>query len=455
MSIRGIVAFIAALTLSAAQLPAAQPAAGRIEGRHAGGAPWVIDIPANWNGTLLLYAHGYSPAVDLRPPESAPRGLRDWLLANNYALAASAYTAGGWAVEEAPRDQLEVLRAFTERVGAPRRTIAWGSSMGGLVSLAMAERAPALISGALPLCGSVSGSLGMLNTALDGAFAFQTLVAPGAGIRVTGVDDDRLNAARVQRALDAAWQSPSGRARVMLAAALAQLPAWSDPQAAEPASADVDATAEQIRRTFVAGVFVPRTDQERRAGGIYGWNTGIDYRALLRRAQLAPLVRRLYAQAGVSLDADLAILNAAPRIAANTSSVAYMRANFVPTGAWRVPVLTLQTTGDGLTVPSTHGALAELTRRAGRSAQLAQLWVHGAGHCTLTPAETAAALATLEQRLDTGRWSIKPRDVAARAPDLAGERRFVDYKAAAQLRVCGARAGSCAGEPAPTPEAHQ
>ncbi len=452
MSIRRVFALIAVLTLTASRLPAAQPAASRIEGHHAGGAPWVIDIPANWNGTLLLYAHGYSPAVDMRAPETAPRGMRDWLLANHYALAASAYTAGGWALEEAPRDQLEVLQAFTERVGAPRRTIAWGSSMGGLVSLALVERAPERISGALPLCGSVSGSLGMLNTALDGAFAFQTLVAPDAGIRVTGVDDDRLNATRVQRALDAAWQSPAGRARVLLAAALAQLPAWSDPQSAEPAATDVDAIAEQIRRTFVAGVFVPRTDQERRAGGMYGWNTGIDYRALLRRTQLAPLVQHLYAQAGLSLSADLARLNAAPRILAHTSAVAYMRANFVPSGAWRVPVLTLQTTGDGLTVPSTHGALAELTRRAGRSAALAQLWVHGAGHCTLTSAETAAALATLEQRLDSGRWSVKPRDLAARAADLAGERRFVDYKPPAQLRVCGARAGSCRGEPAPALE---
>ena len=101
--------------------------------------------------------------------------------------------------------------------------------MGGLVSLALAERHPERFDGALPMCGSVSGSLGMLNTALDGAFAFRTLLAPDSDIRVVRVDDDRANAARVQPACSPPHGTlPQGRARVLLAAALAQLPAWSD-----------------------------------------------------------------------------------------------------------------------------------------------------------------------------------------------------------------------------------
>ena len=381
------------------------------------------------------------------PPESAPREARSVLLSRGYALAASAYSAGGWALAEAPVDQMRVLDEFISRFGRPRRTIAWGSSMGGMVTLALAERHPDRIDAALPLCGSVSGSLGMLNTALDGAFAFRTLLAPDSGIRIVGVDDDRANAARVATALQAAWNTPQGRARVLLSAALAQLPAWSDPASPRPAADDFNAQAEQLRRTFAMGVFVPRVDQEQRAGGVYGWNTGVDYRRVLRASPLRQLVRHFYREAGLDLDADLATLDRAPRIEATASAVAYMRANFVPRGDWRVPVLTLQTIGDGLTVPATHGGLEQITRAAGRARMLGQLWLERAGHCVFTAAELTAALSTLEHRLDTGGWSLAPAEVAARGATAGGESRFIRHAAPPMPRQCGARPGSCTGEP--------
>lgn len=406
-----------------------------VDGTHVAGAPWRIERPANWNGTLLLYSHGYSPALSKMPPPTAPRGLHDQLLAEGYALAASAYSSAGWALAEAPRDQLEVLDAFTQRFGRPRRTIAWGDSMGGLVSLALTERHAERFDAALPMCGSVSGSLGMLNTALDGAFAFRTLLAQDSDIRVVQVDDDRANSARVTSVLTSAWTSPQGRARVLLAATLAQLPPWSDPAAPEPAADDFAAQAEEIRKTFVMGVFVPRVDQERRAGGLYSWNTGIDYRDQLRRSGRLEFVRHFYALAGLDLERDLDVLGSAPRIAADPRAIAYMRANYVP-GKLPLPVLTLQTIGDGLTVPATHGGLLQIAREAGSDRQLAQLWVRRAGHCTFTSAEARAALGVLEQRLDTGAWS----PALPQAP-------FIEYRPDALLRACGARPGSCAGEP--------
>jgi hypothetical protein len=318
-----------------------------------------------------------------------------------------------------------------------------------LVTLALAERQPLRIHAALSMCGSVSGSLGMLNTALDGAFAFRTLLAPESAIRVVGVDDDRANAARVQTILQSAWATPAGRARVVLAAALAQLPAWSDATQAQPARKDFVAQAEQLRRTFSAGVFVPRVDQERRAGGVYGWNTGVNYRQLLAKSPLASLVRHMYTQAQLNLDADLATLNAAPRIAARPDAVAYMRANFVPRGDWQVPVLTLQTIGDGLTVPATHGGLSTLTRAAGGQRMLGQLWIKRAGHCSFSTAEMVAALLTLEQRLASGHWSLTPKAVATRGASAPGMTQFIRYRAPSLPRQCGARVGSCVGEPAP------
>lgn len=423
------------------------PPPTRIDGRHAGGARWAIDMPAAWNGTLLLWSRGYGSGPPDQAPETAARGMRDSLLQQGYALAASNYSGREWALQEAPGDQLEVLDAFEQRFGKARRTIAWGTSMGGLVSVNLAERAASRLHGALPLCGSVSGSVGMLNTALDGAFAFRTLLAPESDIRVVNVDDDRVNSQRAEAVLAEAWQTPQGRARVLLSAALAQLPTWTDPAAAEPGPKDFAAQAEEIRKSFVRGVFVPRTDQERRAGGLYSWNTGIDYAAQLQRSGRMALVRHHYAQAGLDLDADLARLAAAPRIAASPAAIAYMRANYVPTGTPGVPTLLMQTTGDGLTVPATHGSYARAVREAGRSRMLGQLWLRGAGHCSFTPAELTAALRTLEHRLDTGRWSLSPAIVTARGTGLPGGTRFVTHREPPLLRHCGATPGSCPGEP--------
>jgi hypothetical protein len=199
------------------------------------------------------------------------------------------------------------------------------------------------------------------------------------------------------------------------------------------------------------GVFVPRTDQERRAGGITSWNTGVAYGVQLQRSGLMPLVRHFYREAGLNLDADLQRLASAPRIAADPRAVAYIRANYVPSGQLRIPMLTLQAVGDGVTIPAIHGGLQAIVDAAGHRRELAQLWVDGAGHCTFTPAEMIAALKTLELRIESGRWSLSPKHVGRRATDskgtAAGGTRFTRYAPPALLRVCGARAGSCPGEP--------
>jgi putative CocE/NonD family hydrolase len=444
-----LVTAIAAAPLALSQVTT--PAAHQ-DGTHASGARWAVDMPAIWNGTLLLYGRGYTPTLSNAAPETAPRGMREWLLEHGYALAASSYSAAGWALAEAPGDQIDALDEFTQRYGKPKRTIAWGSSMGGLTTLAIAERYPGRIDGALPICGSVSGSLGMLNTALDGAFAFRTLLAADSDIRVVNVDDDLRNGARVRQSLEAALRTPQGRARVALAATLAQIPPWTDPKAIEPAAADYTAQAEELYKSFVMGVFLPRVDQEKRAGGVYSWNTGIDYRKQLQLSGRSSFVRAMYRSAGQDLDADLATLKAAPRIAALPQAVAYMRANYVPTGSLGVPVLTMQTVGDGLTVPATHGSLRDTVRAAGHDSQLAQLYVRGAGHCTFTLNEQVVALKVLEQKLDSGRWSISPaqlaKHIAAIGRDAGtGEARFTEFRPSPLLRSCGATRGSCAGEP--------
>jgi pimeloyl-ACP methyl ester carboxylesterase len=414
---RGLAAATIILALSSALPAAATPPSVSAEDALVGGARWTADVPADWNGVLLLWSRGYSEAVP--PPSDAPPELKAWLLQQGYALAGSNYGAGGWALEQAQPAQIATLDAFTKRFGRPRRVIAWGASMGGLTTIALVERRPDRIDAALPLCGSVGGVIGMMNTALDGAVAFETLLAPDQSIALVGVKDDRANGRLVADAVARAQATPEGRARLALAAALAQLPAWTDPKAPEPAADDYARQEEDAAKAFAMGVFLPRQDQERRAGGVFSWTDGVDFSVQLARSGRREAVLALYARAGLDLDADLARLNAAPRIHADPKAIAYMARNYAPSGDLVRPVLSLHTTGDGMTTPANEASYAETVHRRERDAKLRLAWVRRAGHCNFAPAELAGALSTLEARLDAGRWSTSPADLQARA-DASG-----------------------------------
>jgi pimeloyl-ACP methyl ester carboxylesterase len=361
-----------------------------------------------------LWSRGYSPRAG--DPELAPAGLAEPLLNQGYALAASNYAASGWALEEAVPAQLATLSAFAGLYGKPKRAIAWGNSMGGLVTTALAERPGAPIQGAIAFCASIGGATGMMNMALDGAYAFKTLVAPQSDIRVTGIDDDMVNAKRVGEAVATALATPEGRARLALVGVLAGIPGWTDSKTAPPA--DAESQARQMADAIVRGVFLPRTDQEKRAGGNFSWNRGVDYRRQLVLSGRSELVRSLYRKAGIDLAADLARLNAGARIAAAPGAADYMMRHYTPDARPAVPLLAVQAVGDGLTSPSMQQAYADAAGPRARA-----LWVPQAGHCGFKTETVIAALHYLEARLASGRWGDRP----------AG---FVEHKPAPMLRPC-------------------
>src|SRR4051794_28815495 len=99
------------------------------------GATFLIEVPSPWNGTVLLYSHGYVPPGSPNDPRDVgDPGTRAFLLANGFALAGSSYAHPGWALEEALPDQIAVLDKFDALFGRPSRTIAWGHSLGGMIT---------------------------------------------------------------------------------------------------------------------------------------------------------------------------------------------------------------------------------------------------------------------------------------------------------------------------------
>jgi pimeloyl-ACP methyl ester carboxylesterase len=395
-----------------------------LTGTLADQATYKIEVPANWNCTLFLYSHGYvapgsdNPATDVGDPVTGA-----WLLSHGYALAGSSYATTGWAIQQALPDQISTLDVFDQQVGQPRRTIAWGHSLGGIITAGLVQTYPNRFNAALPMCGVLSGGVATWNTALDSEFAFQQLIAPS--LQVVHITNPTANLTAADQAVAAAQQTAQGRARIALAAALGDTPGWFTPLSPEPAANDYAAQESnqylwdtQVDYPFV---FALRAELEARAGGNPSWTTGVNYVAQLANSPDFAEVVALYQAAGLSLRGDLATLQHATQISADPAAVKYLAQNISFNGRISIPVLTMHTTGDGLVIPENEQAYASVVGRAGNSRLLRQIFVSRAGHCAFTPAETITAARTLLRRLATGHWNdeaLRPGSLNAAAAAL-------------------------------------
>lgn len=341
---------------------------------------------------------------------------------------------------EAVPDQLATLDTFTARFGRAGRTIAWGTSYGGLVTTALAERHANRLTGSVSMCGLVQGGVANWNSTLDPVLALKTLLAPGSGIRLTGLPDPAA-AAQASDAMAAvlteAQQTADGRARIALAAALHNIPGWNDPAQPRPAPTDWDAQQSGQYQAVVGLVkfpaFVWRQEAESRAGGNMSWNTGVDYHAMLRNSPYLKEVEELYAKAGLSLKSDLNTLDKAPRTRADAKAVDWMSRTSSFTGRLTKPQLDIHTTGDALIPVQSESAYRRTATAAGSASLLRQRYVDNAGHCTFSPGEQIAALHTLEDRIATGHWTgSDPDALNSRAieADPGSPARYLPYSPA-------------------------
>ena len=101
------------------------------------GAPYAMQVPANFNGTVLIYSHGYRPNVDVpagipgyggykitNTPETAPGQsgkdltVTNYLLTKGYALAGSGFARQGWNADSALATNKELISTFKAKFPA-------------------------------------------------------------------------------------------------------------------------------------------------------------------------------------------------------------------------------------------------------------------------------------------------------------------------------------------------
>lgn len=145
-------------------------------------AGYRIEVPHNWNQKLVLWAHGYrgDPATDPRALELTVDNhpLRNFLIANGYAWAASSYSRNAYDPAQGAKDTHALTQLFNGKFAKPVRTYITGASMGGHVTGVVAEQWPRSYDGAMPICG-VLGDYELFDFFLDFNVSAQTLSGVG------------------------------------------------------------------------------------------------------------------------------------------------------------------------------------------------------------------------------------------------------------------------------------
>nr|WP_051655540.1 alpha/beta hydrolase [Deinococcus marmoris] len=342
-----------------------------------GAASYAAEVPDNWNGTLIMFTHGYAgTGADLRvqtPP------LREYWLSQGYAWAASSYSANYYDVRAGVEDTNALALQFPAltQQAKPSKYLIVGFSMGGHVAAAAVEaetqataRNRVRYAASMPLCA-----------VLDEEYEFQWLGDyTQAAAQLAGLGATTYPAADFQKNLPAIkaalFTDTSG-------------PLWqvNDGQGAKLRALARGLTGGE-RPVFDLGFSVGGLQNAVvGTGGADGTLTGI-------------LARNLYSNQGLvyrwtgdaTPTAEETALNAAlPRVSADPGAnpPRYDGVRWLPrvNGEINVPVLTMHTLGD-FYVPFRHEQLYNKAVAAGgKSGLLVQRAIRAPGHCDFAGAE--------------------------------------------------------------------
>jgi pimeloyl-ACP methyl ester carboxylesterase len=377
------------------------------------GAPYAMQVPANFNGTVALYSHGYRYNVDIpaaipliggykitNTPEPVPGGnaeVAKYFFSQGIAIVGSGFARQGWNPDSAIKTNVELIDTFKKQFPKTTKVVAWGSSLGGVITQGLAEKHPDLVSAVAPMCmaDNVAPQLTMAGDFLWGVkVLFDPSIKAGnysagaAGVAESYADLGKVFTVmgKLQAALaTGAWPDTSSatgkalqaagvpsRSALLLLGLMAGLPTQSAhfdsisgpegalkltfPLALSPALAILE------NGTNAAALAVLATqDVENQVGGAIFDNTKTDYAA---RIDGERVIYNAALSGNTVIDALLGALSpanpGAPRAVANPAAVAKMNALHVNTGKINVPTVLMVGVADPITPAGASQRLVDL-----------------------------------------------------------------------------------------------
>lgn len=382
------------------------------QGATSDSAPYVMQVPGNFNGTLVLYSHGYRYNVDIpstipliggykitNTPQPGPLvGGKDtsviaYLLSNGFAVAGSGFARQGWNADSGVATDVELIGVFKKQFPTTKHVVAWGESLGGFITQALAETHPELVDAVAPMCmasGTVENELTMAGDFLWGLKTFfDPSIKAGNYASDTEAYVDLGKVFTVMGKIKAAmssgaWPDTSSatgkaleKAGIPVRSALLMLGLMSGintqsahfdsisgpegalklafPLAVSPALAIL----ENGTNAAALGVLVTR-DVEQQSGGAIFDNTKTDYATRVADESVVFNVALGGDDAIAGMLGGLNVANpGAPRAVANPAAVTKMRALLSQTGKINVPTITMVGVADPVTPAGASQWLAD------------------------------------------------------------------------------------------------
>ncbi|WP_222192630.1 alpha/beta hydrolase [Modestobacter italicus] len=357
------------------------------------GAGYRIEVPADWNGDLVMWAHGYRGTGPELTVDTPPTGLRQHLVEQGYAWAASSYTENGYDVDAGVDSTHDLGRFFDRTVGKPDLRYIAGVSMGGHVTGVTIERHRAEYDGAMPVCG-VMGDRRLFDTFLDYNAVAQALtdtppVYPAPADYVT------TTAAQMKTELGTPYPAVLTEAGQDLRAVTEQRTGGERPlfEAGFASFADF---------LFTVYPVFPGLGEE---PGAVGGNADTVYQL----------------DADPRLTAEEKALNA--EVLRVEAARSHRGLDGVPTidGRFRIPVLTMHGLGDLFVPFSMEQEYARDAAARGNSDLLVQRAIRAVGHCDFSAEEYQQAFSDLVTWVEEG---VKPAGDDVLDPAVVADRRY-------------------------------
>ncbi|MRD46386.1 hypothetical protein [Caenimonas koreensis] len=360
--------------------PAQVPAGTRcLSGQDSAGAFYLIAIPAQWNGTLVLHAHG-GPALGAPRMERSVEDLERWAIVvkAGYAWAGSTFRQGGVAVRAAAQDTERLRRIFLQHVAQPQLTILHGQSWGASVAAVGASmftddgRGKRPYDGVLLTSGVLAGGSTAYDFRIDLRVIYQSLCG------------NHPRASEPQYPLSIGLPAGARMTSADLNARINECLGLGKPQAQR--------TPEELRKikTIVDVVKIPASSiASHMAWATFHFQDVVQ----MRTAGASPFGNMGVRYSGSS---DDAALNASvARYAADPRAVATFAADTDPDGRIPVPVLTVHGIDDPTAFVEMDDSFLRTMQKAGTADHLVQTFTADNTHSYLSDAAYPTLLAAL------------------------------------------------------------
>jgi len=318
------------------------------------GTAYRIDVPEGWNHQLIVFYHGYAEHPVSFHIADRLIGQEQPFFDRHYAIAQSAYSETGWALEQAYPETEALRRYFSKAYGAPRETYAVGYSMGGLLVSITLELNSKPYTGGLDFCGAV----GPTSEAFEKRFAMRAAFDhyfPGLLPPLLNTPPFFDDSPAQQDRLLAALRADPGAAAIM--------------RSLIGVHTDADVAHDISYYTYVVG------DLQRRAGG-------------------NPFDNRNYIYTGAtpgSSAADYELNDKVHRYAATPQARAYLTRHYTPSGHLGRPMLAIHTVYDPIVLVPSITLYNHMVESAGDAQNLVQQYVDREGHCNFTEEQIGSA----------------------------------------------------------------